>query len=167
MHGPGEGLGKTAKIKGGRMSDEEFEELEAILEGSGKVYRQKDDLCDWTAVIIYRMRKIAAIHGKEPYRAEPKPIYTGSNVSPLNHDDKINIGTRRYYSGAVMLSVYQFHRHGMNEHTIADDIGIPVGDVRKIMLHKTQTQRRMWQMAQQQSHLPPREEILRRLAREN
>ncbi len=144
------------------MSDDE-----ELVQGVGRAFRHKDDLCDWTAVIIYRMRKIAAIHGKEPFRAEPKPIYTGTGAAPSADDGKIIIGARKYYSGAVMLSVYQFHRHGMNENTIADDIGIPVNDVRKIMLHKTQTQRRMWQMAQQQSYLPPREEILRRLAREN
>ncbi|MDX5626643.1 MULTISPECIES: hypothetical protein [unclassified Brenneria] len=48
-----------------------------------------------------------------------------------------------------MLSVYQLHRRGINENEIAKDTSIPIGDFRKLLAHKTQAQRKQWQLAQQ------------------
>ncbi|SLM63536.1 hypothetical protein DAQ1742_02663 [Dickeya aquatica] len=75
------------------------------------------------------------------------------------------IGARRYYSSTIMLAVYQLHRLGINENMIAKDTGIPVGDVRKLLAQKTQTQRKQWQRAHQLP-LPSKSVILGRLGKE-
>ncbi|MNI30138.1 hypothetical protein D3C73_839680 [compost metagenome] len=112
------------------------------------------------------MRARAAIRSGMPYKHEPKPIYQGNGLPPAKRKfDSVNIGVRQRYSSTVMLAVYQFHRSGHNEHTISGDTGIPVPDIRKMLAHKTQTQRKAWMLAHQ-IRIPSKQEILSRLSRE-
>ncbi|MEE3649502.1 MULTISPECIES: hypothetical protein [unclassified Brenneria] len=138
--------------------------MEEELHPVAVLFKAEDDHCDWTHVIIHRMRVRSAIHTGKPYKPEPKPIYVGNRfpaVSPVAP----RIGARRCYSANIMLSVYQLHRRGINENVIAKDTSIPVGDIRKLLTHKTQTQRKQWQLAQQLP-LPSKAVILARLAKE-
>lgn len=132
----------------------------------GKPYKPEDDFCCHLGPIIYLMRSRASIRSNEPYRPMPKPIYTGTGKPPVKRNlDSVKIGGRQRYSSSVMLCVYQFHRAGHNEQTIAGDTGIPVTDIRKMLEHKTQTQRKAWMLAHQ-IRIPSKQEILSRLLRE-
>lgn len=130
----------------------------------GVLYKPVDDHCDWLQVLIYRMRVRASIREKTPYRPEPKPIHIGGRCHSKPQEAP-HIGARRYYSAPIMLSVYQLHRRGINENLIAKDTSIPIGDIRKLLLHKTQVQRKQWQLAQQLP-LPSKAVILGRLTKE-
>jgi hypothetical protein len=79
---------------------------------------------------------------------------------PLRHLLAPGVAT----SSTIMLAVYQLHRRGINEKQIAKDTSIPVGDIRKLLAHSTQTQRKQWQLAQQLP-LPAKGEILARLGK--
>lgn len=132
----------------------------------GKPYKPEDDFCCHIGPIIYLMRTRASIRSGEPYRPMPKPIYTGTGKPPVKRKvDTVSIGCRQRYSSGIMLCVYQFHRSGNNEQTIAVDTGIPVTDIRKMLEHKTQTQRKAWMLAHQ-LRVPSRQEIFSRLLRE-
>lgn len=132
----------------------------------GKIYKPEDDKCCYIAVIIWRMRARSAIRTGMPYQHEPKPIYQGNGLPPAKRKlDSVNIGVRQRYSSTVMLAVYQFHRAGHNEHTISGDTGIPVPEIRRMLEHKTQTQRKAWMLAHQ-IRIPTKQEILNRLSRE-
>jgi hypothetical protein len=132
----------------------------------GSIYKPEDDMCCYIAVIVWRMRTRAAIRSGMPYRPEPKPIYRGSGQPPAKRKlDSVNIGARQRYSSTIMLGIYQLHRAGHNEHTIAADTGIPVADIRNLLEHKTQTQRRAWMLAHQ-IRIPSKQELLSRLSRE-
>ncbi|EPD8659749.1 hypothetical protein ACSFCP_003324, partial [Yersinia enterocolitica] len=65
----------------------------------------------------------------------------------------------------VLLAIYQFHRAGHNENVIASDTGIPVTTIRKMLEHKTQSQRKAWQLAHQ-LRIPSKRDIINRLIRE-
>ncbi|WP_246859052.1 hypothetical protein [Dickeya oryzae] len=130
----------------------------------GVLYKPEDDRCNWLNVIIHRMRARSSIRLGEPYKPEPKPIYTGDTFTRMP-SPMPRIGARRYYSSTIMLAVYQLHRRGINENLIAKDTSIPVGDIRKLLDHKTQTQRKQWQLAHQLP-LPSKAVILGRLGKE-
>ncbi|AHG22165.1 hypothetical protein Z042_22975 [Chania multitudinisentens RB-25] len=132
----------------------------------GKPYKPEDDFCCHIKPIIYTMRTRASIRSGEPYRPMPKPIYTGTGKPPAKRRvDSVNVGSRQRYSSNIMLCVYQFHRAGHSEQTIASDTGIPVTDIRKMLEHKTQTQRKAWMLAHQ-LRIPSNQEIFSRLLRE-
>lgn len=130
----------------------------------GVLFKPEDDHCNWLPVILHRMRARSSIRTGIPYGPEPKPIYVG-NALPRQMTSAPRIGARRCYSSTIMLAVYQLHRRGINENLIAKDTSIPVGDIRKLLAHNTQTQRKQWQLAQQLP-LPAKGEILARLGQE-
>ncbi|MFJ5371269.1 MULTISPECIES: hypothetical protein [Pectobacterium] len=139
------------------MMDEELNPV-------GVLFKPEDDKCNWLPVIIYRMRTRSSIRVGEPYKPEPKPIYTG--YGPQKQQPVApRIGARRNYSSSIMLGIYQLHRRGINENVIAKDTSIPVGDIRKLLAHNTQVQRKQWQLAQQLP-LPSKAVILHRLGKE-
>ncbi|CNB66345.1 hypothetical protein [Yersinia intermedia] len=91
----------------------------------------------------------------------PKPIYPGNEQwCGLSQVNTVDIGIRKRYSLEVLLAIYQFHRAGHNENLIANSTGI-----RKMLEHKTQGQRKAWQLAHQLP-VPAKRDIINRLIRE-
>ncbi|HEN3615033.1 TPA: hypothetical protein U5E22_004037 [Yersinia enterocolitica] len=129
-------------------------------------YFKEDDRGDYTACIIWLMRSRAEIRSGNPYRPMPKPIYAGDERwRGLSQVSTVDIGIRKRYSLEVLLAIYQFHRAGHNENLIASDTGIPVTTIRKMLEHKTQSQRKAWQLAHQ-LRIPSKRDIINRLIRE-
>ncbi|WP_236306353.1 DUF1367 family protein [Dickeya zeae] len=60
----------------------------------GVLYKPEDDSCNWLNVIIHRMRARSSILLGEPYKPEPKPIYTGDTFTRMGQDkfDKVYHG---------------------------------------------------------------------------
>ncbi|EKN6225235.1 TPA: hypothetical protein U5E10_001655 [Yersinia enterocolitica] len=141
------------------MMDEE-------LNQSTGSYFKEDDRGDYTARIIWLMRCRAEIRSGNPYRPIPKPIYPNDERwRGLSQADTVDIGIRKRYSLEVLLAIYQFHRAGHNENVIASYTGIPVTTIRKMLEHKTQNQRKAWQLAHQ-LRIPSKRDIINRLIRE-
>ncbi|EMX8368643.1 hypothetical protein AAHR73_000577 [Yersinia enterocolitica] len=141
------------------MMDEE-------LNQSTGSYFKEDDRGDYTARIIWLMRCRAEIRSGNPYRPIPKPIYPNDERwRGLSQADTVDIGIRKRYSLEVLLAIYQFHRAGHNENLIASSTGIPVTTIRKMLEHKTQNQRKAWQLAYQ-LRIPSKRDIINRLIRE-
>ena len=112
------------------------------------------------------MRCRAEIRSGNPYRPIPKPIYPNDERwRGLSQADTVDIGIRKRYSLKVLLAIYQFHRAGHNENLIASSTGIPVTTIRKMLEHKTQNQRKAWQLAYQ-LRIPSKRDIINRLIRE-
>ncbi|CNI17403.1 hypothetical protein [Yersinia intermedia] len=96
----------------------------------------------------------------------PKPIYPNDERwRGLSQVNTVDIGIRKRYSLEVLLAIYQFHRAGHNENLIASSTGIPVTTIRKMLEHKTQNQRKAWQLAYQ-LRIPSKRDIINRLIRE-
>ncbi|EPE9887951.1 hypothetical protein [Yersinia ruckeri] len=149
-----------ARPEGRRQVDEP-------LNHSTGIYFKPDDHGNYIGVIIWRLRARASIRSGEPYRPMPKPIFTRRDIlrtQPL--PTTVNLGARKRYTLGMMLGVYQFHRAGQTEQQIANDTGIPIMDIRKMLEHKTQTQRRAWLLAHQLP-LPAKQEIICRLVKEH
>lgn len=141
------------------MMDEE-------LNQSTGSYFKEDDRGDYTARIIWLMRCRAEIRSGNPYRPIPKPIYPNDERwRGLSQADTVDIGIRKRYSLEVLLAIYQFYRAGHNENLIAISTGIPVTTIRKMLEHKTQNQRKAWQLAYQ-LRIPSKRDIINRLIRE-
>lgn len=141
------------------MMDEE-------LNQSTGSYFKEDDRGDYTARIIWLMRCRAEIRSGNPYRPIPKPIYPNDERwRGLSQADTVDIGIRKRYSLEVLLAIYQFYRAGHNENLIASSTGIPVTTIRKMLEHKTQSQRKAWQLAHQ-LRIPSKRDIINRLIRE-
>ncbi|EPE5133502.1 hypothetical protein [Yersinia enterocolitica] len=141
------------------MMDEE-------LNQSTGSYFKEDDRGDYTARIIWLMRCRAEIRSGNPYRPMPKPIYPGNEQwRGLSQVNTVDIGIRKRYSLEVLLAIYQFYRAGHNENLIASSTGIPVTTIRKMLEHKTQNQRKAWQLAYQ-LRIPSKRDIINRLIRE-
>ncbi|EPE4190521.1 hypothetical protein ACSILO_002816 [Yersinia enterocolitica] len=141
------------------MMDEE-------LNQSTGSYFKEDDRGDYTARIIWLMRCRAEIRSGNPYRPMPKPIYPGNEQwRGLSQVNTVDIGIRKRYSLEVLLAIYQFYRAGHNENLIASSTGIPVTTIRKMLEHKTQNQRKAWQLAHQ-LRIPSQKDIINRLIRE-
>ncbi|QKJ87449.1 hypothetical protein PMPD1_2507 [Paramixta manurensis] len=124
-----------------------------------------DDGCDHTQRIIWMMHQRANIRRGIPWTPCPLPI----KIDPfkeISQPTTLTIGVRRTYSRNVAQGIYQLYRRGCNENNIASMLGIPLDKIRVIMEHKTQTQRRAWQLVQQASHLPTQQEIISRLSKE-
>ncbi|ENM3688815.1 hypothetical protein AB7K22_002391 [Yersinia enterocolitica] len=135
---------------------------EELNQSTGNYFKE-DDRGDYTARIIWLMRCRAEIRSGNPYRPMPKPIYSGNEQwRGLSQVNTVDIGIRKRYSLEVLLAIYQFHRAGHNETLIASDTGIPVTTIRKILEHKTQSQRKAWQLAHQ-LRIPSRRKIINRL----
>ncbi|WP_249192908.1 hypothetical protein [Yersinia sp. Marseille-Q3913] len=127
---------------------------------------KEDDWGDYTACIIWLMHCRSEIRSGNPYQPMPKPIYPeGEQWRGLSQGNTVNIGIRKRYSLDVLLAIYQFHRAGHNENLIASDTAIPVATIRKMLKHKTQNQRKAWQLAHQ-LRIPSRRDIINRLRRE-
>ncbi|WP_261375741.1 hypothetical protein [Yersinia frederiksenii] len=138
---------------------------EALNQSTGSYFKE-DDRGNYTACILWLMRCRAEIRSGNPYQPMPKPIYPGDNLwGGMPRVNTVNIGIRKRYSLEVLLAIYQFHRAGHNENLIASDTGIPVMTIRKMLEHKTQTQRKAWQLAHQ-LHIPSKRDIISRLVRE-
>ncbi|WP_235895629.1 hypothetical protein [Yersinia alsatica] len=150
---------RAQESKGIFMTDE------ALNQSIGSYFKE-DDRGNYTACIIWLMRCRAEIRSGNLYRPMPKPIYPGNeHWRGIPQADTVNIGIRKRYSLEVLLAIYQFHRAGHNENVIASDTGIPVMTIRKMLEHKTQTQRKAWQLAYQ-LHIPSKRDIISRLVRE-
>ncbi|CQH06565.1 TPA: hypothetical protein PXO57_004191 [Yersinia enterocolitica] len=135
---------------------------EELNQSTGNYFKE-DDRGDYTARIIWLMRCRAEIRSGNPYRPMPKPIYSGNEQwRGLSQVNTVDIGIRKRYSLEVLLAIYQFHRAGHNENLIASDTGIPVTTIRKMLEHKTQSQRKAWQLAHQ-LRIPSRRKIINRL----
>lgn len=135
---------------------------EELNQSTGNYFKE-DDRGDYTARIIWLMRCRAEIRSGNPYRPMPKPIYPGNEQwRGLSQVNTVDIGIRKRYSLEVLLAIYQFHRAGHNENLIASDTGIPVTTIRKMLEHKTQSQRKAWQLAHQ-LRIPSRRKIINRL----
>ncbi|CNL74583.1 hypothetical protein [Yersinia aleksiciae] len=138
---------------------------EELNQSTGNYFKE-DDRGDYTARIIWLMRCRAEIRSGNPYRPIPKPIYPNDERwRGLSQADTVDIGIRKRYSLEVLLAIYQFHRAGHNENLIASSTGIPVTTIRKMLEHKTQNQRKAWQLAYQ-LRIPSKRDIINRLIRE-
>lgn len=118
--------------------------MDEELNPVGVLFKPEDDFCNHLRPILYDMRTRSSIRNGEPYTPRPKPVYVGG---AFNLKKAPRIGARRNYSQSITLCIYQLHRRGINENVIAKDTGIPVGDIRKLLAHKTQMQRKQWQIA--------------------
>ncbi|MCB5296847.1 hypothetical protein [Yersinia intermedia] len=140
------------KLRSGDMDEE--------LNQSTGNYFKADDRGDYTTRIIWLMRCRAEIRSGNPYRPMPKLIYPGNEQwRGLSQVNTVDIGIRKCYSLEVLLAIYQFHRAGHNENLIASSTGI-----RKMLEHKTQGQRKAWQLAHQ-LRVPAKRDIINRLIR--
>ncbi|MFM1393423.1 hypothetical protein WFR23_00510 [Yersinia enterocolitica] len=138
---------------------------EELNQSTGNYFKE-DDRGDYTARIIWLMRCRAEIRSGNPYQPIPKPIYPNDERwRGLSQADTVDIGIRKRYSLEVLLAIYQFHRAGHNEILIASSTGIPVTTIRKMLEHKTQNQRKAWQLAHQ-LRIPSKRDIINRLIRE-
>ncbi|EOI6866107.1 TPA: hypothetical protein ACPY5B_003568 [Yersinia enterocolitica] len=138
---------------------------EELNQSTGNYFKE-DDRGDYTARIIWLMRCRAEIRSGNPYRPMPKPIYPGNEQwRGLSQVNTVDIGIRKRYSLEVLLAIYQFYRAGHNENLIASSTGIPVTTIRKMLEHKTQNQRKAWQLAYQ-LRIPSKRDIINRLIRE-
>ncbi|HHH1924170.1 TPA: hypothetical protein ACPZT9_000365 [Yersinia enterocolitica] len=138
---------------------------EELNQSTGSYFKE-DDRGDYTARIIWLMRCRAEIRSGNPYQPIPKPIYPNDERWPgLSQVNTVDIGIRKRYSLEVLLAIYQFHRAGHNENLIASSTGIPVTTIRKMLEHKTQNQRKAWQLAHQ-LRIPSQKDIINRLIRE-
>ncbi|HEN3477526.1 TPA: hypothetical protein ACSPBS_002270 [Yersinia enterocolitica] len=138
---------------------------EELNQSTGNYFKE-DDRGDYTARIIWLMRCRAEIRSGNSYRPMPKPIYPGNEQwRGLSQVNTVDIGIRKRYSLEVLLAIYQFYRAGHNENLIASSTGIPVTTIRKMLEHKTQNQRKAWQLAYQ-LRIPSKRDIINRLIRE-
>lgn len=138
---------------------------EELNQSTGSYFKE-DDRGNYTACIIWLMRCRAEIRSGNPYRPMPKPIYPGDDRwDDMPRANTVDIGIRKRHSLEVLLAIYQFHRAGHNENLIASDTGIPAATIRKMLEHKTQTQRKAWQLAHQ-LRIPAKRDIISRLLRE-
>ena len=122
-----------------------------------------DDKRDYLGCILWDMRSRANL--RKPFTARPKPQYTGStNEASQSIPKECNIGKRRKYSHTIMRGIFQLQRNGISTNLIAQMIGMPLNDVKKIMSKKTETSSREFMLVCQQVTNPSTQEIIRRLA---
>ncbi len=122
-----------------------------------------DDRCNHLACILWDMRSRANL--RKPFTPRPKPEYIGGPVLANQTNPKdCNIGKRRKYSHTIMRGIFQLQRNGISPNVIANMIGMPLADVKKIMEKKTDTSTREFMRVCQQAYNPSTGEIIRRLA---
>lgn len=122
-----------------------------------------DDKCNHLKCILWDMRARANL--RKPFAPRPRPEYTGTAEEAMQTIPKeCVIGKRRKYSHTIMRGIFQLHMHGIEVESMADMIGMPLSDIKKVMKKDTETSGREWRRVIQASYLPPVTEIIRRLA---
>lgn len=125
-----------------------------------------DDKCNHLKCILWDMRARANI--RKPFAPRPKPEYTGTPGEATRSSPKeCVIGKRRKYSHTIMRGIFQLHMHGIDVEAMEPMIGMPLGDIKKVMKKDTETSGREWRRVIQASYLPPVSEIIGRLASES
>lgn len=124
-----------------------------------------DDKCNHLKCILWDMRARANL--RKPFAPRPRPEYTGTPEEAIQSSPKeCVIGKRRKYSHTIMRGIFQLHMHGIDVEPMAEMIGMPLSDIKKVMKKDTETSGREWRRVIQAPYLPPVTEIIRRLAQE-
>lgn len=145
------------------MSDYDDDYLSREENEIGTKAIMPDDKRDYLGCILWDMRSRANL--RKPFTPRPKPQYiNASGVAIQTTPKECVIGKRRKYSYTIMRGIFQLQRNGISTNLIAQMIGMPLNDVKKIMAKKTETSKREFALVCEQETNPSTKEIIRRLA---
>jgi hypothetical protein len=123
-----------------------------------------DDGCDHTDRILDDLNQAARARSRQPYQPKPKLVPVAKPATTA--EPSINIGKRFNYGQNVVRGIYELVRLGRTADYVAILLRMPLGDVQRVLLHKTPIQKAAYKQVMA-APKPIEKEVIKRLSAES